>query len=192
MITLIIVDCQNDFLTGTLSVKGARRILEPIKEFIKKHSQEIAKIIFTVDWHPITHCSFVKQGGIWPQHCVQYTPGACIESKLLKFVHNQEIPYSVFPKGTYEDTEEYGAFSDPEFDIDQFGHRIYFDAQNQADATTDFVVCGIAGDYCVKETIQNLLNLELNVMVFTKGIASIDDGSTLARFIRDNNLKKIN
>ena len=48
MITLIIVDCQNDFITGTMSVKGARNTVDEIKKFIKKHREEIDKIIFTV------------------------------------------------------------------------------------------------------------------------------------------------
>ena len=82
MITLIIVDCQNDFITGTMSVKGAKNAVEEIKKFIKNHSKEIEKIIFTVDWHPHNHMSFKKNGGQWPSHCVQYTPGACIEPKL--------------------------------------------------------------------------------------------------------------
>ena len=91
MITLIIVDCQNDFITGTLTVKGAKAAVEEIKKFIKSHCKEIEKIVFTVDWHPYNHCSFKKYGGQWPNHCVQYTPGACIEPKLLKHVQSLEI-----------------------------------------------------------------------------------------------------
>ena len=121
MITLIIVDCQNDFITGTLTVKGAKTVVEEIKKFIKSHHKEIEKIIFTVDWHPYNHSSFKKFGGQWPNHCVQYTPGACIEPKLLKFVQSYEINYDVIQKGTIEEIEEYGAFSDIQFSSDNFG-----------------------------------------------------------------------
>ena len=93
MITLIIVDCQNDFITGTMSVKGAKNAVDEIKKFIKNHRKEIVKIIFTVDWHPYTHMSFKRNGGQWPQHCIQYTPGACIEPKLLKYVQSMEIDF---------------------------------------------------------------------------------------------------
>ena len=41
MITLIIVDCQNDFITGTMSVKGAKSSIEEIKKLIKNHKKEI-------------------------------------------------------------------------------------------------------------------------------------------------------
>ena len=106
MITLIIVDGQNDFITGTMSVKGAKNAMEEIKKFIKNHRKEIIKIMFTVDWHPYIHMSFKKFGGLCPQHCVQYPPGACIEPKLLKYVQSLGIDYEVSQKGTVEEVEQ--------------------------------------------------------------------------------------
>ena len=35
MITLIIVDCQNDFISGTMAVEGAKDAVNSIKDFIK-------------------------------------------------------------------------------------------------------------------------------------------------------------
>lgn len=191
MITLIIVDCQNDFITGTLTVKGAKTSVEEIKKFVKNHRKEIDKIIFTVDWHPYNHCSFKKFGGQWPNHCVQYTPGACIEPKLLKYVQSLNIDYEVSQKGTIEEIEQYGAFEDIEFITDELGQRYYFDSLVEADANTDFVICGIAGDYCVKATIENLLKGEITPKVFFPGIASIDGGKTLSEFVKENKLEKI-
>jgi nicotinamidase-related amidase len=190
MITLIIVDCQNDFITGTMSVKGAKNSVEEIKKFIKNHSKEIEKIIFTVDWHPYNHSSFKKYGGLWPHHCVQYTPGACIEPKLLKFVQSYDINYDVIQKGTIEEIEEYGAFNDIQFSSDNFGTRVYLDIA-EANPDSDFVVCGIAGDYCVKATIQNMLDGGLTPKVFCPGIVSIDGGKVFSNFIKENSLEKI-
>ena len=190
MITLIIVDCQNDFITGTLTVKGAKTVVEKIKEFIKSHKKEIDKIIFTVDWHPYNHCSFKKNGGQWPNHCIQYTPGACIEPKLLKFVQSLNINYEVSQKGEISDFEQYGAFEEIELSTDDYPKRkCYFDSIATADFDTEFVVCGIAGDYCVKETIQNMINGEITPKVFLNGVASIDNGKTINNFIKENNLE---
>lgn len=191
MITLIIVDCQNDFITGTMSVKGAKTSIEEIKKFIKKHKDEICKILFTVDWHPYNHMSFKKNGGQWPSHCVQFTPGACIEPKLLKFVQSLNIDYEVSKKGEVEEVEQYGAFADIELLQDELGSRYYFDSIVTANADSDFVVCGIAGDYCVKETIQNLLNENITPKVFCPGIVSIDGGKTFSEFVKENQLEKI-
>ena len=190
MITLIIVDCQNDFITGTMSVKGAKTAVEEIKKFIKTHKSEIEKIIFTVDWHPYSHMSFKKNGGLWPQHCVQYTPGACIEPKLLKFVQSTEINYEVSQKGCIEEVEEYGAFNDIDYKADQLGERYYLDII-EVNADSDFVICGIAGDYCVKETIKNLINHKISPKIFNSGIVSIDGGKIFNQFIKENKLEKI-
>lgn len=192
MITLIIVDCQNDFITGSLSVKGAKEIVNNIKEFISDNKEDIEKIIFTVDWHPYNHSSFKKFGGKWPSHCVQFTPGACIEPKLLKLVHSLEIPHEFSLKGTIEEVEQYGAFSEIELVKDSlFGDRYYFDSIVSANSDSDFIICGIAGDYCVKSTIENLLEEQIIPKVFLNGIASIDEGKIINSFIKDKGLEII-
>ena len=191
MITLIIVDCQNDFITGTMSVKGAKTAVEEIKKFIKNYCKEIEKIVFTVDWHPYNHSSFKKFGGQWPHHCVQYTPGSCIEPKLLKFVQSLNISYEVGQKGCLEEIEEYGAFSEISKGGDNvFGEKLYLDII-EVNPNSTFVICGIAGDYCVKETIQNLLNGGITPKIFFPGIASIDGGRILSNFVKENKLEKI-
>ena len=191
MITLIIVDCQNDFITGSMSVKGAKKAVEEIKKFIKLKRKEISKIILTADWHPYTHMSFKRNGGQWPQHCVQFTPGACIEPKLLKLINSFNIDYEVSTKGMIEEVEQYGAFDEIELVIDNLGKRYYFDSIASADAETTFVVCGIAGDYCVKATIQNMLEEDIVPKVFCPGIASIDGGKIFSDFVKENKLEKI-
>lgn len=192
MITLIIVDCQNDFITGTISVKGAKKVVENIKSYIKLKRKEIERIILTADWHPYNHCSFKKMGGIWPQHCVQFTPGACIEPKLLKYIQGQNIPYKVCLKGLYEEIDEYGAFSDIVYVSDILGERYYLDDTLPGiNIDTEFVICGIAGDFCVKATIENLLKGDINPKVLIAGIASMDNGKIITDFIKENKLEKV-
>lgn len=192
MITLIIVDDQNDFITGTLAVKGAKNAIENTKTFIKNHHKDIEKIIFTLDWHPYNHTSFKKYGGIWPAHCVQHTPGACIEPKLLKYIQSLEIDIEFVHKGEMRDVEQYGAFSDIDISADDYPNRkYYFDSVATANVDSEFVVCGIAGDYCVKASTQNLINGGITPKMFLNGIASIDDGTTINEFIKENKLEII-
>lgn len=191
MITLIIVDTQVDFISGTMAVENAKQVVENIKSFITRNQKNIDKVIFTLDWHPYYHCSFKRNGGQWPTHCVQHTPGACIEPKLLKLVQSQGISYEVSLKGMIKDLEEYGAFSEIEFVQDALGSRYYFDSIAVADADTEFIVCGIAGDYCVKSTIENMIKGDITPKIFLDGVASIDDGSIIKEFIDNNKLEVV-
>ena len=191
MITLIIVDCQNDFITGTMSIKGARNIIDEIKKYVKKHKQEIEKIIFTANWHPYNHMSFKKYGGKYPHHCIQYTPGACIEPKLLKFIQSLNINYEVSLRGELEELDQDGAFSEIDFVQDNFGSRYYFDSVVEANANTDFVICGIRGDDGVLNTLKNIVeNSDITPKIFMKGTLSSDGGNLLSQFIKEYKIEK--
>lgn len=188
MITLIIDRYQNDFITGTMCVKSAKTSVEETKKFIKKHKKEIDKIIFIVDWHPYNHCSFKKYGGEWIQHCVQYTPGACIEPKFLKFIHSLEMNYEVDQVGVIEEIDELGALDEIEFVQDSLGSRYYFDSIVTADASTDFVICGIANSVSI--IISNMLKENIVPKVFMPGIISNDGCRTFSEFIKEHQIEK--
>jgi nicotinamidase/pyrazinamidase len=190
MITLIVVDCQNDFITGTMSVKGAKNSVDEIKNFIKKHCKEIEKIIFAIEWHPYNHSSFKKYGGEYQHHCIQYTPGACIEPKLLKYVQSLNINYEVSTRGEIEESTEFGAFNDIEYVQDNlFGERYYFDSVATANANTEFIICGVSNS--VSSTINNMMKEEIVPKVFFPGIISNDGGKTFSEFVKLNKLEKI-
>ena len=184
-ITFIIVDCQYDFIDGSLAVPNAHNAINNIVNFIKEHKEVIDKVIFTLDWHPKNHCSFKDYGGQWPNHCIQYTEGAAIDTSLVKTILSNNIPDDVILKGIHKDKEEYGAFS-----IHPLSDTL-FDELHSCHINPDIplVVCGIAGDYCVKETLKNLLRFKPKV--FLNGIASIDDGSIIKKFIEENNLEVV-
>lgn len=178
--TLIIVDVQYDFYhpNGTLYVKEGEKVIKPIRNIIPNFDH----IIFTVDFHPFTHCSFSSNGGPWPVHCVAFTKGASIPQELMS---NTDKTFSFYRKGMIPLVEEYGAFGNY-----ATGQEESIKEQIKI-SDSDFVICGIAGDYCVLETIKNLLQLvpKERVFVFMEGIASIDGGTKLEQFIINNNIK---
>ena len=179
-ITLIVVDLQYDFYSpsGTLSVSGGAEVAGKIKDLILKNSDLIRDVIFTVDWHPSNHCSFKENNGQWPMHCVQYSRGSAIHSGVLDSVIGMEIPYCVYTKGEDFRKEEYGAFSK------------YMDQLDIQEKYSNFVVCGIAGDYCVLEKLKNIKDFTDNVKVFLPGIASIDGGKALKEYMEKENVKE--
>lgn len=181
--TLILVDFQKDFISGTLAVKGAESALEHTLKLLE--SGKVGRVIFTLDWHPFNHCSFKENGGQWPIHCVQHTEGALIYPQLLNACTQNNIFYEFAYKGMISDKEEYGAFSN----IGVGRYEVDLDDNITIDRNTPLIICGIAGDYCVLETIKNLEAIWNNLQIFIPGIASIDNGVKLHDFINENSLK---
>lgn len=201
-ITLIIVDFQKDFsnAVGKLSVKGADKARKAIIAFIKKNAEFIGEVIFTVDWHTVNHCSFKSNGGIWPAHCVQYSEGAGVDDEILHLCIELGINMKFFIKGNDDSVEEYGAFEKlgTVMTIGKDSYSIIANNhKNDCNITfesTNLVVCGIAGDYCVKNTLANLINyksptgLRFDISVLLDGIASIDDGTTIKEYCKEHSL----
>ena len=186
--TLVVVDCQYDFCNpaGTLYVEGAETAVNHILDFINTHD-ELSGVIFTVDWHQAKDASFTSQGGPWPPHCIAFAKGSQIDDRLVQACLDREIPYRVIRKGEVIETEEYGAFQHIE-KLPDGSFRLSTMTDEVTCAGHRMVICGVAGDYCVLETLQNLLNGGLVVDVFACGIVSIDDGSKLNGFVRERNL----
>ena len=197
--TLVIVDRQKDFTDslGSLYVLGAEDTELNTLKYIERNSDRIKEVIFTVDWHLPSDKSFERNGGTWPDHCLQFSEGAGISDVLYKVCIEHNIPIQIFRKGEVSTHEEYGAFEIMSRRGDNLVllNNYIMDSCVQV-TTNNVVVCGLAGDYCVKETIKNLLEHSkttglFNVSVFKDGISSIDGGETLERFINENNLNVV-
>lgn len=129
---LIVVDFQNDFITGSLAVPGAESLVPVINKYIEK----FRKVVVSRDRHKKGHPSFTDQGGIWPDHCVGGTHGVEIHSDIK------------FPDTTFVASVDKG-----------WNEEVYsaFKGTNLADmlkamAAKRLFVCGLATDYCVKAT----------------------------------------
>ena len=182
---LLIVDAQYDFLEGgSLAVNGSTEKMNKLVEHISNSEYDV--IVFTADWHPTNHKSFVTNGGIWPQHCVEHTHGAAIYQPLFDIAHEKCDNVEVLEKGNVSTKEEYSVMDN--YLSSKLLIRIVsvFDVK-QID------VCGIAGDFCVKESINGLVKFHLkdNICVLKDFCPSIDDGTILNTFIAENGLKSV-
>lgn len=179
---LLIVDPQNDFITGTLAVPGAKSMMLKLAEY------DFAKydyVCVTMDSHPENHMSFKENGGIWPKHCVTYTNGWDMPEYLNEALKEANF-VSCYHKGTNPETEEYSIF-----DNNEDGFTLYNqikELMRQEDVFID--VCGIAGDYCVLETIKGLRKFvgDNYIKVLMDYTASIDGGEKLTNYLNDNDM----
>lgn len=184
---LLIVDPQNDFITGTLAVEGAK---EKIMKLAESDLSKYDYICVTLDSHPENHMSFIENDGIWPKHCVIYTNGwdipEYLDNSFRKFNKQTFKPIHFYHKGTEAIKEEYSIFDNTED-----GHTLatqIIELFKQDNIYID--VCGIAGDYCVLETLKGLRKIigDNYIRVRTEFTASIDGSEKLLRYLNENNI----
>lgn len=147
---LIIVDLQNDFVSGSLKVKDAETIIPTINQLLQlPFDVKVA----TKDWHPKEHESFYpnhpgkKMGDtlssgqiLWPTHCVQNSFGA----EFVNLLNTAQIE-EVFYKGLNPQVDSYSTFFDNDFHTSTGLHDYL-----QKREIKEIYLAGLATDYCVK------------------------------------------
>src|SRR3954447_10354209 len=154
---LLIIDFQNDFCPGgALAVPDGDAIAPRVNELLDSGRFDL--VVATRDWHPADHASFVEQGGPWPPHCVQGTPGAELHGSLDR----SRIDHIV-DVGSGQNDEGYSGFEKSA--LAQILRR------NEIEAVT---VVGLATDYCVRATALDALREGFDTTVDREGVRGID------------------
>lgn len=180
---LLIVDPQNDFISGLLPVPHAQEAMEALGAYISDNKDKYYCKVVTTDWHPYRHCSFQPQGGQWPIHCVSNTVGAAIYPALVAPLNESSGLLKVLRKGVYEDREEYSIFKN-HASANTLKQLITVLEISQID------LCGLAGDVCVLDTLKDGIEQYGKKLfrVLTEFSPSLDGGKSLEAFIKDNGI----
>ncbi len=161
---LLIVDVQNDFCPGgTLGIAGGDDIIPLINQYIELFQQQRLPIIASRDWHPQVTKHFKEFGGVWPVHCIQGSTGAMFHAGL-------HLPPDtlVFSKGMDPEKDDYSALHAwskagtplPTFLTSEGIKHIY--------------ICGLATDYCVRQTALEGLRQQFAVTVLVDAVRGVD------------------
>lgn len=161
---LILVDIQPDFLPGgSLAVPGGDAILPPVRALLERFPFDLA--VATQDWHPPGHVSFASahprrrpfdviplhgtDQTLWPDHCVQGTPGAELSPAL-----RWDRLSAVIRKGAQRDVDSYSGFRN---NWDAAGRRppTGLAGYLRERGIDDVFLCGLARDYCVKWSAED-------------------------------------
>ncbi len=172
---LLIVDPQIDFITGTLPVPGAEKVMDDLAIFVSNHANEYALICVTCDRHPLRHTSFTDFGGIWPIHCVESSVGAAIWPPLMEALMKNSDKIQILYKGVDLDKDEYSIFQSDE-------RAAQMDKNIKVYDISEIDICGLAGDVCVANTIKDARSLypNLHFQILYPYIASLDAGEITA------------
>jgi len=153
---LIVVDVQRDFCPGgALAVPEGDRVVPVINRLLHRPWR---LRVATRDWHPSNHCSFREQGGPWPSHCVAESPGAAFHPDL----DLSRVDW-VVSKATAPEAEAYSGFQGTDL-ASRLRER----------GVTRVFVCGLATDYCVKQTALDARRAGFETVVLEDASRGVD------------------
>lgn len=186
---LIIVDPQIDFTTGTLAVANGPEAMDRLVEaFGNGLANNYGRIFVTQDFHPANHCSFVEQGGVFPAHCVQGTVGMKVYPELQdELDHVSDIEVEYLTKGENAEVEEFSILKNEK-------SCMHIKEMIDLEKYAGIDICGIASDYCVYETLKDLITFypAENVRVATNCIAAVDESNNpLPAFMEEQGVEAI-
>jgi len=180
---LLVVDVQNDFCPGgKLAVPKGDEVV-PV---INRLAARFAHVVLTQDWHPKGHLSFasshagkqpydtieVSYGSqvLWPDHCVQGTPGAAFRNDL-------DVPHAqlVLRKGYHRAIDSYSAF----YENDRSTHTGLIGYLRER-GLRRVVLAGLAFDFCVRYSAEDAHREGFETIVVEDACRGIDVGGSMA------------
>jgi nicotinamidase/pyrazinamidase len=180
---LIVVDVQNDFCPGgELAVPKGDEIVPLVNRLIDAFDH----VVLTQDWHPRGHSSFASSHKgqapfssvrmpygdqtLWPDHCVQGTPGAEFHPGLVW--SKAEL---IIRKGFRTAIDSYSAFYENDRTTPT-GLGGYLKERG----LQKLVIVGLATDYCVAYSALDATRLGFKVVVVLDACRAIDLNGSLA------------
>lgn len=164
------VDTQADFMLpgGKLYVPGAEHLLPTLRRLTEFAAQNGIPILASTDAHGTDAAEFRD----WPPHCVRQTPGQ------LKVPESLETHYLVVPRertAPLSDAEmaRYQQWIVEKDALDLFTNPQTEDLVQRLDAE-EYVVYGVATEYCVRLAALGLLRRGRRVALLTDAIRGID------------------
>jgi nicotinamidase/pyrazinamidase len=181
---LLVVDVQNDFCPGgNLAVPHGDEVVPIINQLAARFTH----VILTQDWHPRGHLSFASshpgklpfeaievaygEQVLWPDHCVQGTPGA-------EFCENLDIPHAqlVLRKGYHRLIDSYSAF----YENDKKTHTGLAGYLRERGLSRVFVA-GLAFDFCVRFSCEDAHGEGFGALVVADACRGIDLAGSMAK-----------
>lgn len=180
---LIVVDVQNDFCPGgALAVPRGDEVV-PV---VNRLARQFAHVVMTQDWHTPGHLSFASAHPgkqpfettelpygtqvLWPDHCVQGTPGAAFHAGL-------DLPQVelILRKGFRRTVDSYSAF----FENDR-ATPTGLGGYLRERGLRRLFFAGLATDFCVRYSVEDARRLGFETFVVDDACRGIDTGGSLA------------
>lgn len=114
--TLIVVDMQNDFITGSLGTKEAQSIVSNVKKKIEEYKARGDEIIFTRDTHQNDYLDTNEGKHLPVKHCIEGTYGWQIADGLevdnCRYIDKSTFGWTQWDIHNFEEIELVGLCTD--------------------------------------------------------------------------------
>ena len=185
---LLVIDVQNDFCPGgALAVTDGDAVIPVIHRIAPLFNH----ILLTQDWHPPNHQSFASaypgkhpfeqinvsygQQTLWPDHCIQGTPGADFHPALQ--LTRAEL---ILRKGFRPEIDSYSAF----FENDRTTATGLGGYLRDRGFTRVFLA-GLAYDYCIAYSALDARRLAFDAVIIRDACRAIDLNGSVAAIERE-------
>lgn len=132
MKVMVIVDCQKDFIDGSLGTSEAQAMIPRLVEKIKAEP-ESTLYVFTRDTHDTNYLTTAEGKQLPVEHCIKDTPGWELDSRLTELFANSPV---CIDKPTFGSTA-----------LLSFLEDIYMNINDESVDEIEFV--GLCTDICV-------------------------------------------
>lgn len=86
---IVLVDCQNDFITGPLGSQDAALAADNIVKYLRGYNEGEALVLYTKDTHQENYLDTAEGKKLPVKHCIEGTPGWSIYKDI-----SSEVDYS--------------------------------------------------------------------------------------------------
>lgn len=212
---LLIVDVQNDFISGTLNISNCpakqdgSEIIDPINRLLE--TVEFEAVFYSLDWHPKNHISFIDNINL--RELDASSPVSATNAKVYDtviFAGDPPNEQRMWPRHCVKDT--WGARLHNDLKIVASAIKVYKGTNSEIDSysafwdnrklaetnlykqlrtqkVTDLYVCGLAYDVCVGATALDALDIGYRTILLEDCSRGIDlsDIEKTKKLILENN-----
>lgn len=199
---LIVVDLQNDFVSGSLSLSNCpskhdgSEIVPLVNDLVDKPTFDL--IVFTQDWHTTDHISFVDNAHLRPFHndCTKSLDEVKVFDEVVFAVGDESRHQVLWPRHCVQESSgaelHPGLVVPPKARIIKKGTNPDVDSYSafwdnaklksteladllRGEGITSVYICGIATDVCVKATAIDAIELGFEVYLIEDVCRGVDE-----------------
>jgi len=148
---LVVIDMQNDFIDGALANPAAKKIVEPLAEYIKNFD---GLVIFTRDTHNENYLNTQEGKNLPVVHCIQGTWGWQINEDLEKAAESVKV-FARINKDYFNGAEGINNYITFAQNVYSYGLQYKVDT-NMDGEITEIEFAGTVTEICVVSTVLGL------------------------------------